>query len=95
MSSCFGVCYSCSTKFTINNKLESGLQNIPLYTDIPINRSNIFPNFSSLLFLFFVIGPDSVKMGPIVTTGPIVITGTMDSSAVGPDKVLVIAGPMD
>ena len=48
-----------------------------------------------MLFLFFVIGPDSVKMGPIVATGPIVITGTMDSSAVGPDKVLVISGPMD
>ena len=42
-----------------------------------------------MLFLFFVIGPDSVKMGPIV------ITGTLDSSAVGPDKVLVISGPMD
>ena len=47
-----------------------------------------------MLFLFFVIGPDSVKMGPIVTTGLIVITGTMDSSAVGPDKVLVISDPM-
>ena len=47
-----------------------------------------------MLFLFFVIGPDNVKMGPIVTTGLIVITGTMDSSAVGPDKVLVISDPM-